>query len=158
VAIDRALKAPLMGRIRAVFDTNVYVAAFLSKNPRSPNKELFRRWRDDEFVLLISDAILQEVIEKFNQIRIDQALTVELIAFLFAEAEYVSVSADEIGSVIAGDPDDDQVLGCAVAGKADYLVTYDPHFDCLGGEYQGIHVLDGLHFLYVIRGDKMPSV
>lgn len=29
-------------RIRAVFDSNVYVAAYLSKNPRSPNKELFR--------------------------------------------------------------------------------------------------------------------
>jgi len=107
---------------------------------------------------LISDAILQEVVEKFNQIGIDQALTVELIALLFADAEYVSVSADEISAVIAGDPDDDQVLGCAVAGKADYLVTYDPHFDCLGGEYQGIHVLDGLNFPYVIRGDKKLSV
>jgi hypothetical protein len=31
--------------IRAVFDSNIYVAAYLSKNPRSPNKELFQRWR-----------------------------------------------------------------------------------------------------------------
>lgn len=26
--------------VRAVFDANIYVAAYLSKNPRSPNKEL----------------------------------------------------------------------------------------------------------------------
>ena len=156
MAIDKALKASSMKRIRAVFDTNVYVAAYLSKNLRSPNKELFRRWRDGEFVLLISDAILKEVIGKFNQIGIEQALTVELIAFILADADYVTVSADQIHSVIADDPDDDQVLACAVAGKADYLVTYDPHFDCLGGEYQGIHVLDTLHFLYVVRGDKKP--
>jgi uncharacterized protein len=157
VAIDKALEAPSMLRIRAVFDTNVYVAAYLSKNPRSPNKELFRRWRDGQFALLVSDAILQEVIEKFDQIGIDQALTVELIAFILADAEHVAVSAEEIDSVIAGDPDDDQIVACAVAGKADYLVTYDPHFECLGGKYKGIHVLDGLHFLYVVRGDKKPS-
>jgi len=130
-----------MRKIRAVFDTNVYVAAYLSKNLRSPNKELFRRWRDGEFVLLVSDAILHEVIEKFNQIAVDQALTIELIAFILAEATHVTVSADQIQSVIAGDPDDDRVLACAVAGKA----------------YQGIRVLDGLHFLYVVRGDKRPS-
>ena len=118
MAIDRALKAPPMGRIRAVFDTNVYVAAYLSKNHRSPNKELFRRWRDGQFALLVSDAILQEVIEKFDQIGIDQALTVELIAFILADAEHVAVSAEEIDSVIAGDPDDDQIVACAVAGKA----------------------------------------
>ncbi|MEA3459411.1 MAG: hypothetical protein U9R11_01835 [Chloroflexota bacterium] len=38
-------------------------------------------------------------------------------------------------------------------GRADYLVTYDPHFDCLGGEYRGFKIVDGLHFLYVVRGD-----
>jgi len=145
-----------MTQIRAVFDTNVYVAAYLSKNLRSPNKELFRRWRNGEFVLLVSDVILQEVIEKFNQIGVDQALTIELIAFILAEANHVTVSADQIRSVIARDPDDDQVLACAVVGKANYLVTYDPHFDCLGGEYQDIHVLDGLHFLYIVRGDNRP--
>jgi uncharacterized protein len=157
LAIEKALGIPSMRKIRAVFDTNVYVAAYLSKNLRSPNKELFRRWRDGEFVLLVSDAILHEVIEKFNQIGVDQALTIELIAFILAEATHVTVSADQIQSVIAGDPDDDRVLACAVVGQADYLVTYDPHFDCLGGEYQGIRVLDGLHFLYVVRGDKRPS-
>jgi len=157
VGIDKTVEAPSMLPIRAVFDTNVYVAAYLSKNHRSPNKELFRRWRDGQFALLVSDAVLEEVIEKFDQIGIDQALTIELIAFILVAAEHVTVSAHEINSVIDGDPDDDQVVACAVAGKADYLVTYDPHFDCLGGKYKGIHVLDGLHFLYVVRGDKKLS-
>jgi len=47
-----------------VLDANVYVAAYLSRNPRSPNKELFQRWRDTQFVLLVSEAILKEVVEK----------------------------------------------------------------------------------------------
>jgi uncharacterized protein len=74
-----------------------------------------------------------------------------------ADEDHVTVSPNQIHSVITNDPDDDQVLACAVVGKADYLVTYDPHLDCLGGEYQGIRVLDGLHFLYIVRSDNRPS-
>jgi putative PIN family toxin of toxin-antitoxin system len=156
VAIDSHPDEPIVGQIRAVFDTNIYVAAYLSKNRRSPNKELFQRWRDGEFVLLTSGAILEEVIEKFDGRGIDQALTVELISQILVDAEYVVTSDDQIATVVVGDPDDDQVLACAVTGKADYLVTYDPHFDCLEGAYQGIRVLDGLNFLYVVRGDTKP--
>ena len=143
--------------IRAVFDANIYVAAYLSKNPRSPNKELFRRWRAREFTLLVSHAILEEVIEKFDQRGIDQALTLELVSFILADAEYIVTSDEAPPALIVDDPDDDLILACAMAGNAGYLVTYDPHFDCLGGEFQGIRVLDGLQFLYVVRGDTRPA-
>ena len=141
---------------RAVLDANIYAAAYLSRNPRSPNKEVFRRWRAGEFVLLTSEAILGEVIEKFDELDIVQQLTIELLSHIIADAEYISVPSENVQTVIANDPEDDAVLACAVVGKADYLVTYDPHFDCLGGEYQGTQILDGLHFLYVVRGDVKP--
>lgn len=143
--------------IRAVFDSNIYVAAYLSKNPRSPNKELFRRWRAREFTLLVSQAILKEVIEKFDQRGIDQALTLELVAFILADAESIDTSDEALPALIVDDPDDDLILACAIAGDANYLVTYDPHFDCLGGEFRGIRIIDGLHFLYVVRGDTKPA-
>jgi putative PIN family toxin of toxin-antitoxin system len=142
-------KAPL----HAVLDANVYVAAYLGRNPRSPNKELFRRWRDSQFVLLVSSAILEEVVEKFGELGIDQQLTLDLVSYILADAEYVPIAEDDVQPVILADPDDDYVLACAVAGKADYLVTYDPHFDCLGGDYKGSKIVDGLHFLYIVRGD-----
>jgi putative PIN family toxin of toxin-antitoxin system len=143
--------------IRAVFDANVYVAAYLSKNPRSPNKELFRRWRAREFTLLVSQAILEEVIEKFDQLGIDQVLTLQLVSIILADAEYIVTSDEALPALIVDDPDDDLILACAMAGNADYLVTYDPHFDCLEGEFQGIRIGDGLHFLYVVRGDRKPA-
>ncbi len=139
--------------LRAVLDANVYVAAYLSRNPRSPNKELFLRWRDSQFVLLVSRAILEEVVEKFGELGIDQRLTLELVSYILADAEYVPIYKDDVQPVILADPDDDYVLACAMVGKADYLVTYDPHFDCLGGEYKGLKIVDGLHFLYIVRGD-----
>ena len=53
-------------RLRAVFDTNIFVAAHLSKNPHSPTLELLRRWRQEEFELLYSDDLLVEIDEKFS--------------------------------------------------------------------------------------------
>jgi putative PIN family toxin of toxin-antitoxin system len=141
--------------LRAVLDANVYVAAYLSRNPRSPNKELFRRWRDSQFVLLVSKAVLKEVVEKFGKLGIDQRLTLDLVAHILANAEYVHVSEEDVKPIILADPDDDHVLACAVVGKANYLVTYDPHFDCLGSEYRGVKIVDGLHFLYVVRGNSL---
>jgi len=41
--------------LRAVLDTNVPIAAHLSRNPRSPTIELIDRWRAGEFVQLYSD-------------------------------------------------------------------------------------------------------
>ena len=123
-------KSPDQGKVkmplRAVFDANVYVAAYLSTNPRSPNKELFRRWRDSQFVLLVSKDTLREVIEKFGELGIDQQLTLELISHILADAEYVHVSEEDVQPTILADPDDDYVLACAVVGKADYLDSLTP--------------------------------
>lgn len=75
-------------------------------------------WRNGEFVLVASQVFLQEVIEKFDERGIDQALTTELVAFVLADAEIVVMSATEIPTIIVGDADDDQVLACAIAGQA----------------------------------------
>ena len=58
--------------------------------------------------------------------------------------------------VIIADPDDDFILACAVVGQADYLVSYDAHFDVLEGEYRGIKITDVLPFLWTVRGDRPP--
>ena len=47
--------------LRAVFDTNVYVSALLSRNITSPTKELLRRWEDDEFGLIVCDELIEEL-------------------------------------------------------------------------------------------------
>ena len=73
---------------RAVLDANIYVADYLSRNPRSPNKELFRRGRAGEFALLASKAILEEVVESLPMLfwpvlwwgeRIISSLTIRIL-------------------------------------------------------------------------------
>ncbi len=52
-------------RLRAVFNTNVVVAALKSRSPQSPTAELLRRWEAGEFDLLYSAGLRAEYEEKF---------------------------------------------------------------------------------------------
>lgn len=144
-------------RFRAVFDTNVVIAALKSKNPNSPTVELLKRWRNDEFILLYADDLLLEYREKFITRNIDPALRIAFLASLNVLGERIKLAPEQIERIIADDPDDDVVVACALVGKATHLVSYDPHLLNLGKIYQGVAILDGLHFLYAVRGDKRPS-
>lgn len=42
---------------------------------------------------------------------------------------------------LEADADDDQVLACALAAKADVIVSGDKHLQTLGGQYQGILIV-----------------
>ncbi|MCX6030334.1 MAG: hypothetical protein NT169_13695 [Chloroflexi bacterium] len=68
----------------------------------------------------------------------------------------VPLTKDDLVRHVPADPDDDIVLACAIVGRATHLVTYDPHIHALGEAYQGVRILDGLHFLYAVRGDAPP--
>jgi len=138
-------------RPRAVFDTNVFVSASLSKNANSPTRELLERWKQNEFVLVICNQIAMELIEKLVERGVDVESISEQVAALANSAEWVTVEEDRIEDLLS-DPDDNVVVACAVEGAANYLVTYDPHFDSLNGEYQGIQILKAIPFLQVLRG------
>ena len=85
-----------------------------------------------------------------------ERLRIEFLSLLGRLAAWIDVPAEAVKPVVLADPDDDVILACAVAGRADYLVSYDPHFDPLGGEYQGIRITRALPFLQVVRGDSPP--
>ena len=106
-------------QFRAVLDTNVFVSAFLSRNSTSPTKELIRRWQADEFVLLVSEVLLDEIAEKLVQYGIEQEKIIEFLALVARLAEWVDVPVEAVVPVVAQDPDDDHVLACAVrSGRA----------------------------------------
>lgn len=139
--------------IRAVLDTNVFVSAALSKNPSSPTREIFERWERMEFILLICTLLTEEIVEKLIDHGIDESLIGALVESLAQLAEWVEISSDEVDNLLS-DPDDNIVVACAAKGKADYLVTYDPHFDTLNGEYRGVTILKAIPFLQALRQIK----
>jgi putative PIN family toxin of toxin-antitoxin system len=143
--------------LRAVFDTNVFVSAFLSRNPSSPTKELLERWKNGELVLLTSDALADELVEKLLQKGIPHDDVVEFLALLAQLAKWIEVPDDAVRPLITKDPDDDHVIACALTGNADCLVTYDPHFETLGECFEGVEIMKALPFLWKVRGDRPPG-
>jgi len=141
-------------QLRAVFDTNIFLAAHLSKNPNSPTIELLECWRRGEFELLYSDDLLVEIDEKFSEKGISEECKENFLVELRDEGVYVDVQLSDLRPVITADPDDNFVLACAVVGKATHLVTYDSHFNVLEEEYQGIKIVNGLSFLWAVRESR----
>ena len=137
-------------KIRAVLDTNVFVSAALSKNANSPTRETLDRWKRDEFVLLICTPLAEEIVEKLLDRHVDNEKVVDLVKTLADWAEWVEVPAEKIESLLS-DPDDNVIVACAVEGGANYLVTYDPHFDSLQGEYRGVKIVKAIPFLEALR-------
>lgn len=141
-------------RPRAVLDTNVFLSAFLSRSPTSPTKEIIQRWQAGEFILLVSDALIDELTEKLLERRIPSDQITEFLALLAGMAEWIAVPPDAVSPVVAKDPDDDSILACAVVGKADYLVTYDAHLGSLGESYSDVRITKALPFLRALREES----
>ena len=112
--------------MRAGVDTNVWVSGIL--NPHGHPAEIRRALERDEFVLVTSQPLLDELadvlarprmVSKYGVTAVDIA---QLQALLMAKAELVEVN----GTLqLCRDPDDDVVLETAVNGQADALVTRD---------------------------------
>ncbi len=138
---------------RVVLDTNVVLAALLSRNPHSPLVELLRWWRSGAFELLYGEDLMLEYQEKFVQKGISPQKAADFLAELVDRGIFVSLSPADIVPRVAEDPDDDVVLACALVGGATHLVTYDAHLLSLGPVYEGVRILDGLRFLRFLRGE-----
>ncbi len=124
----------------------------MSKNANSPTRELLQRWKNDEFTLLICDQIARELLEKLHERGVDVEDINEQVTALARSAEWVFVPEEKIENLLS-DPDDNVIVACAVEGGANYLVTYDPHFDSLKGVYKGIKIVKAIPFLEVLRGN-----
>lgn len=146
-------KAPL----RAVLDTNVVIAALLSRNPHSPLVELLFHWRKGAFTLLYCEDLLAEYRERFVAKHVEVNKARRFLDDLISTGLLTVLTPEDIASCVPADPDDDVVIACAIVGRATHLVTYDPHLHALGEVYRGVRILDGLHFLYVLRGDTRPA-
>jgi len=122
--------------MKAVFDTNVLVAAFVTEGICA---KLLGRARRKQLDLVISLFILKEfenvLLKKFLASKEQRRAAAKLISEV---AQRVNPAPKVSG--VCRDSDDDQILSCALSAKADYLVTGD--FDLLDlKEFHGIRIL-----------------
>jgi putative PIN family toxin of toxin-antitoxin system len=108
--------------VKAVFDTNVLIAAFLTEGICA--KLVVRAHRRD-FDLILCDGILQEfkrVLKK--KFAASPHETSEALTILSAAAQDILGQTDSI-TPICRDSDDDLILAFAKDAVADYIVTGD---------------------------------
>ncbi len=107
--------------MRVVFDTNIFIASAL-RGGFSEN--IIALAQEGIISLVSSDDILselkQKLISKFDK---DEYKVDLFISNIRKIAEIVEIT--EKVSVITRDPEDNKILECAIAGKADLIVSMD---------------------------------
>jgi putative PIN family toxin of toxin-antitoxin system len=122
----------------AVADTNIVVSGLLW---HGPSRRILERARLSEIELFTSSALLaelQDVLSRRKFARRLELARVEPRRLLMGYAALArTVLPAEIPPTIADDPDDDEVLACAEAARAEIIVSGDSHLLALV-EFRGI--------------------
>lgn len=128
---------------RVVFDTNIYISAIIfGGNPR----HCLQLARDKIIQLYASKMILLELAEKLRvKFQWQEDDIREAIAGILVFAELIKPTRTV--DVIKADPDDNMILECAEAAKADCIVSGDKKHVLSLKNYKSISILSAKEFL-----------
>ena len=156
---------PGNGMIKAVFDANVLVSAFLSRdNPGGVSSELLRFVVAGAIDLHLSIEIVDEAIRILassmraqRRYRYSRSDADEYRATLMMLATIIDDPSPTPGAV-PRDPDDDKIVACAVAASSQHIVTRDDHLLSLGS-YAGITITAPEQFIHLVRREfgRLPE-
>ncbi len=139
--------------MRVVFDTNVYISAFVI--PGSLSDDAYRRARAGDIDLFTSIAILTELASKlrkkfdWNEDHIRTALkSVSRTAHVVKTTPHLSIVSDAT---------DNRILECAEKVDADLIVTGDAHLLRLG-RFGGAGIVRVSTFLRILGPRARPDV
>ena len=122
--------------MKVVFDTNIFISAFVF--PGSTAEQALHRIIHEQDQLIISRTIIDELLTvlagKFGRDREELAR----VAVFLAEIGQVVKTGRKLN--VLADTADNRILECAVAGKADMIITGDREF-LKQKNYKGIKIL-----------------
>lgn len=131
----------------AVLDTNVLVSTLIL--PNSLPARLLRRALAREFILILSEAILQELVQVLARPKMVHryAMTPERAGAFEAVLRDVALLVPGTVRVeaVPGDANDNHVVASAVEGRAGFIVSGDEHLRSLG-QYQFIRIVSPAQF------------
>lgn len=144
--------------IRSTIDTSILAPSVRrAQNPPSTVAPIIRAWHAQQFELVISEHILEEVQRTLTKPYFSRYLTPSdqmiAIAAFRRFATIVPISAVVQG--VATHPEDDLVLATAVSGRVDYLVTRDRQLLRLG-VYEGVRIVSTREFLTILQAASAP--
>ena len=131
--------------IRVVIDTNVFVSSFFGGNP----KKIIDIWKNEEVVLCLSKDILDEYVDVLQRVGLkDENELEDLLSFFAKGFNIVFTTNTPKLNAVRDDPEDDKFIECAVALRAEVIITGDKALKTMG-EYMGIKILTPHEFLKI---------
>jgi putative PIN family toxin of toxin-antitoxin system len=129
--------------MKVVIDTNIFVSSFFGGNPR----KIIDLWKEGKIILCLSKDILDEYVDVLQRVGLKDENEIEELLSLFARGLNIlfTTKTPQIRAV-KDDPEDDKFIECAVALKAEIIITGDKALKTMG-EYMGIKILSPQQFL-----------
>jgi putative PIN family toxin of toxin-antitoxin system len=138
--------------MRVVLDTNVLISALIS--PAGPADLLYQAWRSNRFTLITSDEQLEEFRRVTRYLKLRPFIDASAAGTILNELRLVAVKLTKLPPVDkSSDPADNFLLGMAVAGKADYLVTGDKQDLLKLSRYKQTHIVPIRKLLHILNPD-----
>jgi hypothetical protein len=129
--------------MKVVIDTNIFVSSFFGGNPR----KIIDLWKNGNINLCLSKDILDEYIRVLRGIGLKEEEEIEELLSLFAKSFNILFTAKTLEiKAVQDDPEDDKFIECAVALKAEAIITGDRDLLELE-EYKGIKIITPRQFL-----------
>lgn len=133
--------------MRAVLDTNVVMSAFFfGGTPLKIVRSAFSR----KIELVVSKAVLSEyrevaerLYEQFPSVNYRRPLSI-------LESKLTMVRPAALGEAVCRDPDDDDIIACALGGKAKVICSGDGDLLALNG-FRGLEVMKPSVFCQKMR-------
>jgi len=129
--------------IKVVVDTNVFVSSFFGGNPL----KIVDLWKSGQLTLCLSKPIIDEYVEVLQRLGLKNERELSELLSLFAHGFHITFSArtPEL-HLVEEDPDDDKFIECAVALKADFVISGDKALIAVQ-DYMGIRIVTPKEFL-----------
>jgi len=129
--------------IKVVLDTNVFVSSYFGGNPR----KVVDLWKTGEVIFCISRPIIDEYIEVLRRLGLQDEKELGELLGLFARGFHVVFTAEtpEL-HIVEDDPDDNKFIECAVALKADFIISGDKALTAIH-DYMGIRIVNPKEFI-----------
>ncbi len=143
--------------LRAVIDTNILLLGMFTGGLSLP---IIQAWLHDEFELVISGKLLDELVEVAARPKFKKYITAadmeKLLELIYRKADVVGDSTDPN---LGRDPEDYPILATAIAGNATHIVTADK--DLLDDsklkidmKHRGVEVVSAGAFLQALKARR----
>jgi uncharacterized protein len=117
--------------MKVCLDTNVLVRLFV---PHPPFSAILESIVNGSVTVLVSNEILLEyeevIVREFGAARWQRIASLLTVVSALHQT-IVEVNPHFRFAVVTADADDNKFTDCAISGDADYILTYDAHFEAL---------------------------